>query len=143
MLRNITKDEFFTPIEFVRKVFKLEKPETVVIDHNAGEFVWGVVALEYKMANGIDKQTALSQIYMCELFEDNCIKGIKNLYGDGDIEILKGKNIPEDLRGPGLIAMFKHNGKLIPNCVQADALQYTWNFGNPCEDPRSLFFDDE
>lgn len=139
MSRSITNNEYFTEINRVRNGFSLKDPNEIVIDKNAGQFVWGVVALEYKIAKGIDKQMALSQIFMCELFEDNCIKGIKNLYGDGNIEVLKDKNIPENLRGPGLIAMFKHNGKLITNCVQADALKYTWNFGDTCEDPRSLF----
>jgi len=139
MLRKITKDEFFTPIEFVREVFQLDDPDQIFIDHNAGQFVWGMVALEYKLKHGISKETALNQIYMAELFEDNCVQGIKNLYGNGDIEVLKENDIPEELRGPGLIAMFKHNKKLITNCVQVDATKYTWNFGNKCKDPRALF----
>jgi hypothetical protein len=65
---------------------------------------------------------------MCELFEDNCIEGIKKLYGEGQIEVLKNKNIPKNMRNKGLIAVFKHNGKLITNCLQADATKYSFKF---------------
>jgi len=141
MSRQITNNEFFTDINLAKSGFELENPNQIVIDKNAGHFIWGVIALEYKISKGIDRETALDQIFMVELFEDNCIQGIKNLYGEGDIEVLKDNNRPENLKGPGLIAMFKHNGKLITNCVQADALKYKWNFGNDNTiiDPLDLF----
>lgn len=127
--RERTSDEFFTPYDFVKKVFSLTNPNDICIDHNAGEFVWGVVALEYKLAHGIDRDTALSQIFCTELQLDNCINGIKKLYGDGKIEILKGDAIPKKLKHPAVKACFKWNDKLLLNVLQCDSLKYNWQFG--------------
>jgi hypothetical protein len=127
--RKRTPDEFFTPYDFVKKIFSLPDPNDICIDHNAGEFVWGMVALEYKLAHGIDRDIALSQIFCTELQLDNCINGIKKLYGDGKIEVLIGDAIPERLKHPAVKACFRWNGKLLLNVLQCDSLKYHWQFG--------------
>ena len=128
--RTPTQDEFFTSPDVISIALRERTiGDESYIDRNAGHGAWLCAIRDIKIANGISKVTALSQLYMGELFEDNCIQAIKNLYGPGDIEVLKDNSIPTNLRGPGLIAMFKHNGNFIPNCVQCDALEYSWNFG--------------
>jgi len=127
--RDRSPDEYFTPYESVKEVFELDDPNQICIDHNAGEFVWGVVALEYKIAHGVDRETALSQIFCTELEQDNCINGIKKLYGEGKITVLEGDKIPDKLKHPAVKACFKWNGKLLMNILQCDALKYNWQFG--------------
>ena len=124
-----SSDEFFTPQNFAEEMFCLDDPNDICIDHNAGEFVWGVIALKYKLKHGVDRDVALSQIFCTELELDNCINGIKKLYGDGKIEILEGDAIPKKLKHPAVKACFKWNDKLLLNVLQCDSLKYNWQFG--------------
>lgn len=75
-----------------------------------------------------DHETALSVIYGFDFMSDNVIETIRRLYGDGKIEQLD--EIPEDIAGAGVLAVFSHNGNIIKNIICADALTYKVTFGN-------------
>lgn len=125
--------EFFTPEIFVQ----------IMIDNCPEEFFregqpfhesccgnGNILELVYKRYRQFhDHETALGLIYAYDLMQDNVIETIKRLYGPGKIKKLKGNNIPEHMRTPGLIAVFMHNGKLVENIVCADGNVYKMNYG--------------
>jgi|TARA_B110000240_G_C13417014_1_gene417742 hypothetical protein len=115
---NNTNNEVFTPDWYIRKLDeKFNCINSDIIDNCCGGGVW----LKYAQDKGY-------KVWGCDIEERNCIETIKNLYGDGNIEVLKGDTIPKIFRSPGLIAIFKHNGNTVKNIVQANSLEYRMNF---------------
>jgi hypothetical protein len=113
-------NEVYTPDWYLKKLDdKFNWVEDFIIDPYCGEGVW----LKYAQDKGC------SNIWGCDIEEESCKKTITNLYGEGKIETLTGEDIPEPFRGDGVIAVFKHNDKLIKNIVQADSSKYAMNFG--------------
>lgn len=127
-----TNNEVFTPSWYIEKIDKkFNSINGRILDNCCGAGVW----LKYAQDKGCE-------VWGCDLEEKNCIETIKNLYGEGNIEILKGNDIPEIFRGPGLLAVFKHNGSIVNNIVQADSLEYRMNFNtepNPEKFGNDLF----
>ena len=116
-----TNNEVFTPEWYVKKLDKkFNSINGPIIDNCCGSGVW----LKYAQNKGY-------KVWGCDIEERNCIETIKNLYGNGNIDVLKGNAIPKIFRSPGLIAVFKHNGNIINNIVQADSLEYRMNFNTP------------
>lgn len=130
--------EFFTPQSLVELIidncpeefFRKGEPfhESCCGNGNILELVYK----KYKQFH--DHETALSFIYAFDLMQDNVIETIKRLYGPGKIKKLKGNKIPENMRAPGLIAVFTHNSKLVKNIVCADGNVYKMNYGNLFEE---------
>jgi hypothetical protein len=115
-----TNNEVFTPLWYIEKLDKkFDSINGPIIDNCCGAGVW----LKYAQDKGY-------KVWGCDIEEKNCISTIKNLYGEGAIEVLKGKQIPDNFKGPGLIAVFKHNGEIVKNIVQADSLKYRMNFNS-------------
>ena len=115
-----TNNEVFTPEWYIKTLDeKFNCINGPIIDNCCGGGAW----LKYAQDKGYE-------VWGCDLEEENCIQTIKNLYGAGDVEVLKGNNIPEEFKGPGLIAVFKHNGNVVNNIVQADSLEYRMNFNS-------------
>ena len=113
-----TNNEVFTPDWYIKKLDeKFDCINGPIIDNCCGGGAW----LKYAQNKGYE-------VWGCDIEEKNCIDTIKNLYGDGDVEVLKGDTIPKIFRSPGLIAVFKHNRKIVKNIVQADSLIYRMNF---------------
>jgi hypothetical protein len=113
-----TNNEVFTPSWYIEKLDnKFNSINGVILDNCCGAGVW----LKYAKDKGCE-------VWGCDIEESNCIETIKNLYGNGEVEVLHGDNIPEIFRGPGLIAVFKHNGSIVKNIVQANSLEYSMNF---------------
>lgn len=127
--REITSDEYFTPPELIQKHIQSLDPNQKFIDNNAGIGNWLVELLEWKMAHGIDKETALTQLYGVELNLDTCKIMAERLWGP--VEILKGNSIPKNMRGPGVEAVFSKNGTIIEQIICADCLKYNYTFGEP------------
>ena len=128
-----TNNEVFTPSWYIEKLdVKFNSINGMILDNCCGAGAW----LKYAKDKGCD-------VWGCDIEEANCIKTIKNLYGDGEIEVLTGSNIPEIFKGPGLIAVFKHNGSIVKNIVQADSLEYSMNFDSERQNetfgPNNLF----
>jgi hypothetical protein len=114
-----TNNEVFTPKWYIEKLDKIfNSIDSDVIDPYCGEGIW----LKYAQDKGY-------KVWGCDIEEESCKKTITNLYGEGKIETLTGEDIPEPFRGDGVIAVFKHNDKLIKNIVQADSSKYAMNFG--------------
>jgi hypothetical protein len=128
-----TNNEVFTPSWYIEKLDKkFDSINGSILDNCCGAGAW----LKYAKDKGCE-------VWGCDLEETNCIETIKNLYGNGEIEVIKGDDIPEIFRGPGLIAVFKHNGLFVKNIVQADSLEYSMNFDSVRENesfgPNNLF----
>lgn len=120
-------NEVFTPIEYIKSLDdKFKNIDGPVLDPCCGHGVW----LKYAQQKGFD-------VYGCDISEDNCRATIKNLYGDGEIKTLGQAEIPEIMKGPGLINVFSWNNQLIENIVQADSLIYSMNF-NKTKTPISF-----
>lgn len=116
-----TNNEVFTPDWYIKKLDeKFNCINGDIIDNCCGGGAW----LKYAQDKGY-------KVWGCDIEEKNCIETIKNLYGDGTIEVLKENDIPDVFKSPGLIAVFKHNGNIIKNIVQADSLKYRMNFNSP------------
>lgn len=114
----MANNEVFTPRWYIEKLDKtFNSINGPILDNCCGHGVW----LKYAQDKGFE-------VYGCDIEEENCVETIKKLYGDGKIEIIKGKEIPEIFQGPGLIAVFKHNGTIVNNVVQADSFTYSMNF---------------
>ena len=75
MTRKRTSDEYYTKEWMldlpVVKNWMLSRIAGPFMDTNAGEGAWLVKILETKLANGIDHETALQQLYGVELQEDS------------------------------------------------------------------------
>lgn len=109
--RTITPDEFFTPADLCKQMIDVDNIGTEnYIDRNAGHGNWLCVIRDAKIKNGIPLEEALTQIFGCELFDDNA-------------EVIRTKLIDgrEDLRPI-----------VERNIVCADALTYHYKFdGSP------------
>ena len=116
----MTNNEVFTPIDYIKRLDKkFNSIHGPILDNCCGEGVW----LKYAQDKGYS-------VWGCDISKENCIKTIKNLYGDGDIEYITGKDIPKIMKGPGLKGVFKLNDKLITNIVCADSYKYEMNFNH-------------
>ncbi len=136
--------EFFTPKKHTEELLERLDDHTVIdetfIDRNMGPGRWLKAIVAKKVKLGCDRSEAIQQVFGAELDESNTIEAIRSVYGDGEI---KEAEIPDELKGPGLLKMFTHDGNLVTNLVMADALKYKWNFGEEFYDPSSLFYNDE
>lgn len=125
--------EFFTPESFIKIMIENCPDEffrTGQLFHESCCGNGNILELVYnRYKEYYDHETALSFIYAYDLMQDNVIETIKRLYGPGKIKKLKGNNIPEYMRTPGLIAVFTHNGRLVENIVCADGNVYKMNYG--------------
>ena len=71
--------EVFTPTKLVNEIIDQMDPELwkdptkTVLDPSCGDGQFLVEALKRKLANGIDRKTALSTIYGVDIMEDNVI----------------------------------------------------------------------
>ena len=120
MAKEKRNNEVYTPDWYVKRLDdKFNCIEDSIIDPYCGEGIW----LKYAQDKGC------INIWGCDIEEESCKKTIINLYGKGKIETLTGNDIPTTFRSNGLIAVFKHNDKLINNIVQADSSKYAMNFG--------------
>ena len=127
--REITSDEYFTPPEIIQKHIQGLDPNKSFIDNNAGIGNWLVEILEWKIANGIPKEIALTQLYGVELNLDTCKIMAERLWGP--VQVLTGDNIPKNMRGNGVEALFSKDGIIIEQIVCADCLKYNYTFGSP------------
>ena len=131
MSRKRTNDEFFTPEHFIAlhisTLIDIDI-DAIYLDRNAGEGNWAVVVISCLEKKGKTKEQALSQVFCIELFEDNCIKIVERLYGQGIIVSILPDKLPECYQKPGLKCMFEHNGELVENVFCGDALKYSMNF---------------
>lgn len=138
--RDITQDEFFTPTDFISQYLNIDTiGNENYIDRNAGHGAWLCIVRDAKVNNGIPLEQALEQIYATEYFVDNCIQLIKNLYGDGDIQVLENDNIPTKYQKPGVKACFEYNGVFLTNIVCCDATEYDYTFGENLVFGNGLF----
>lgn len=141
--RNRVKStgEVFTPTPLVQEI--LEKlpqdqftdPTKTFLDPSCGDGQFLSEVIIRKVENGSTYEQALATTYGVDLMEDNCLECIRRLYGafaEPEINILKDKDIPEEHRCEGLVAVFEVNGAIC-NIVCADGLKYNYNFGNPPE----------
>lgn len=128
--REITSDEYFTPPEVIQKHINGLDPNASFIDNNAGIGNWLVELLEWKMQNGIDRDTALTQLYGIELNIDTCLIMVKRLYGE-NIKVLTGDDIPKYMNATGVEAVFEIDGRIIEQIVCANCLTYPYTFGEP------------
>jgi len=97
------KGEVFTPTLLVKRAFNklshlrndaFSNPSYTFCDTMAGDGKFLLEVLNQKMANGIDKRTALSTIYGVELDPDNVKKCQSNLIGDDkDLKDIVERNI--------------------------------------------------
>ena len=123
--------EVFTPPELVNEVLDKILPESwkspnkTWLDPTCGNgaFLIGVMnrLLEYHTREHILD----NMIYGVDLMRDNIEECIISLYGEGTITVLTGEKLPYRA---GLIAMFKHDDKLVNHIVQADGLLYDYKF---------------
>jgi hypothetical protein len=138
--RETTQDEFFTPFDFISSILDLDRiGSELYIDRNAGYGNWLCVIRDAKIANGIPRNEACSQLYATEYFVDNCIQLIENLYGPGDIRVLEKDDIPVNFRSLGVKACFEFNGTFLPNIIAADAVEYNFTFGEKLVFGNGLF----
>jgi len=143
MSREITQDEFFTPTEFISKYMNLKDVgNELYIDRNAGQGAWLCIVRDAKVNNGITLEQALEQIYATEYFIDNCIQLIKNLYGEGNINVLEDNSIPKKYQKPGVTACFEYNDRFLPNIVCCDSVLYDYTFGENFVFGNGLFEQD-
>lgn len=115
--RIITPDEFFTPEDLCKQLLDLDNIGTEnYIDRNAGHGNWLCVIRDAKIKNGIPLEESLTQLFGCELFENN-------------VEIIRNKLIlgREELRPI-----------VERNIVCADALKYHYRFDGT-DAPKSMF----
>ena len=78
-----------------------------------------------------------NMIYGADIMRDNIKECIGRLYGPGEIKTITvdSKDFPKTYYKPsGLIAIFRHKGKIVKNIVQADGLVYDYSFGEFPED---------
>jgi len=138
--------EVFTPTLLVREMLdkisedQFLNPNKTFLDPTCGDGQFLSEVMIRKMENGSTYQQALDTIFGADLMEDNIVECIRRLYGPGDIVCIKRDepNFPEEYNERGLIAVFTHNGKLCRNIVQADGLEYQYNFGRPPEVPDHM-----
>lgn len=130
--------EDFTPPELVNEILDQlptdlwDNPDKTWLDNSAGN---GNFLVEVKRrlleAGHTEDHILANMIYAVELMPDNCEEMIIRLYGAGNVEMLQGKKIPTNYRAPGIVAVFKHNGILVPHIVAANGLKYDYSFGEP------------
>lgn len=106
-------------------------PKAKALDPTCGDGQFLSEVIIYKMENGLTYEQALATTFGADIMADNCRECIRRLYGDGIILTIKrgDKGFPENYDEKGIIAVFIHNGKLVENIVQADGLEYDYNFG--------------
>ena len=98
----MANNEVFTPKWYIEKLDKkFNSINGPILDNCCGGGVW----LKYAQSKGYE-------VFGCDIIEKNCISTIKNLYGEGDIEVISYQNVPDNFKDVGLIAMFKHNNKI-------------------------------
>ena len=109
MSRIITQDEFFTPEDFIKQFIDLSKiGKENYIDRNAGHGNWLCVIRDAKIKNGIPLEEALTQIFGCELFEDNAeVIRTKLIDGREDLRPIVERNI---ITGSALTYHYKFDG---------------------------------
>jgi hypothetical protein len=135
--------EVFTPTPLVQEILnqisqdQFSDPNKTFLDNSCGDGQFLSEVIIKKMENGSTYEQALATTYGVDLMMDNCMECIRRLYGvngDPQIEVLEGNTIPKNYRSPGLVAVFKVNGKIC-NIVCADGLKYDYSFGtNPTEE---------
>lgn len=132
--------EVFTPSELSNEMLDKLPPETWVnpsktfLDPTAGNGNFLVEVKRRLLEHGHSEQHILdNMIHGVDLMPDNCIEMIHRLYGDGEIEKIKPSRTPKGYQSQGLIACFKHNGKLVKHIVCADGLTYNYQFEDAAE----------
>lgn len=141
---RITKfAEHFTPedlaFESLDKAPQMSQPGEIVLDPFAGDFTLLCCVIWRKIENGMTYINALKEVKSGEYHIDNCLIGIKRLYGSGKIEVLQGKDIPKHMKSDGLKACFTYEGKLLENHVACDSFVYDFSFGKPIIFGNNLF----
>ena len=120
--REVTSDEYFTPIELITKHIQGLDIQDKFIDNCCGIGNWLVCLLEEKIKAGIDHSTALQQLYGVELQEDSAqICRDRLLMGNESLRSIVEQNI-----------------------VCADALRYHYRFdgSDPYETEEDRHFSD-
>jgi hypothetical protein len=127
--RRKSTGEVFTPSNLANEILDKLPPEVWIdpsktfLDPTAGNGNFLIEVKRRLLEHGHSEQHILeNMIYGADLMPDNCIEMIHRLYGDGVIEKI------DNCLYSGLIACFKHNGKLVKHIVCADGLKYNYQF---------------
>jgi hypothetical protein len=139
--RRKSTGEDFTPSTLVNEILDKLPPEVwtnpskTFLDPTAGNGNFLIEVKRRLLEHGHSEQHILeNMIYGADLMPDNCIEMIHRLYGDGVIEKIKPSRTPKGYQAHGLIACFKHNGKLVKHIVCADGLKYNYQFEDAAEE---------
>jgi len=132
--------EIFTPTALVQEILdkipadQFSNPDSNSLDPTCGDGQFLSEVMIKKMENGLTYIQARDSTYGAELMEDNCVECIRRLFGDGGIRRIgvDHPNFPDNYEiVKGLIAIFYWNGELVKTIVQADALEYNFDFNQP------------
>lgn len=145
-LRVRQTGEIFTPTELVQELLdkipeeQYTDPTKTFLDPACGDGQFLSEVIIKKMESGSTYKQALDTTFGVDLMQDNIEECITRFYGNKTIDCIKigDSNFPEEYKEPGLIAVFTYDGKLVPNLVQADGIEYTYNFGRPATPPEHL-----
>lgn len=128
--RNKNTQEFFTPPDIVKLMIN-EIPEEFFINLvpfreigcGNGNIIVQIYE-KYKQYNH-SHDDIIENLQLADIMVENCIDTIYRLCGDNTIiDIII--DIDKEFKTPGLISMFKINGKLITWIVQADCTKFLW-----------------
>lgn len=143
--RKVTAEDF-TPDALVQEMLD-QFPEDIWDDASKtwldpaagnGNFVYAV-AKRLEAAGHTKKHVLDNMIFAADLMDDNCQEMIHRLYGEGELERIRPSKIPAAYKTDGIKYVYKFNGKLVPNIVCADGLEYNYDFGRNPEPTQTLF----
>jgi len=133
--RSKSHGEVFTPPELCNEILDKLPEETWIdstktfLDPSCGNGNFLVEIKRRLLENGHDIDNVLSRIYGVDIMLDNCLECIERLYGytEGDLRVITD-NLPN-----GVLAYFYRGNKML-NIVQADALNYDFEFNHSLSD---------
>lgn len=129
--------EVFTPPELVNEMLDQipketwKDPDKKWLEPACGDGNFLIAIKERLLKYHTEDHILNNMLYGVDLMEDNVMRTIERLYGEGEIQ----EYTTEDDE----VRFFTHNGSLVKHIVQADGLTYDYNFDPPGTWGNGLF----
>lgn len=126
--------EVFTPPELVEKLLDRlpadcwEDSTETWLDPTCGNGAFLICVKNRLLEHHPLDHILNNMLFGVDFMEDNIKECISALYGEGLVKKVFDKDILGSHDRDGFISMFTHNGKLVKHIIQADGLEYDYNF---------------
>jgi hypothetical protein len=136
--------EVFTPAPLVNEILD-HLPEDIWqdksktwLDPTCGEGAF-LIEVQKRLLQHHSKEHILqNMIFGADIMPDNVEITILHLYGSGNITEVPSSETPKEYKVKGFKSLYRHNGKIVPNIVCADGLEYDYSFGRSADMPECL-----